>query len=81
MQNLNHAPAPPVEKYLGLKQLVAELREIGIVHSQEWVSAALEAGVPRIGKTARFSELLDWLRKNPGFQPRSRRRRNPVTVL
>jgi hypothetical protein len=63
----------PTERYLPVKQLAAELRmQYGLIFSEQFIRAALQAGVPRIGNSARLSELIDWFRAHPDFSPRSK---------
>ena len=61
------------ERYLPVKQLAAELRaQHGLHFSEQFVRSALQAGVPRIGNSAKLSELIEWLRAHPDFSPRSK---------
>lgn len=73
-----------LEKYRTAKELSGDLLELGIRLSAPGVRITLvELRVPRVGYSARLSDLLRALQDHPDHKPfaKSVRERSPVTVL
>jgi hypothetical protein len=62
------------EKYLPAKHLASAIFEATEIRvSERFVRDMLKAGVPRLGQSARLSDLMAWWGKHPDFSPRSKR--------
>jgi hypothetical protein len=59
----------PRERYLRAGEMSAALREIGIDRSDKWVRAAWVMGAPNTGREGLMSEMLTWMKQNPGAKP------------
>ena len=51
------------EKYLTIKELQYELKELNLPHSRTYLKKLRLRGAPFIAKRARWSELFDWLKE------------------
>lgn len=54
-----------MEKYLTIKELQEELRNLGLPCSRNHINRLKTRGAPFIGNRARFTELIAWLKIAP----------------
>lgn len=73
------------ERYLTAKELSAELADMGIKRSAEWIRLAWRLkGAPHLQyREVRASDFVDWMMRNPGVRVRRHEQRNraPIRVL